>query len=274
MTSLYESGCALAWRYGIQNNPAMKLMSYNILEGGTGRIDPIAEVIRLADADVVALQETWDEALFHKLADRLGMDRFLAANPKNPEGSVGLLTRLRIREATNHAPLEPTLSKSAFSARIESGAQAISFIGLHLHHYETFADEAQRIEELDTILKISMTMPEPTLLAGDFNASHPQQQINLAQARRKTRDRIAPQNNVFPREAIGRVLSSGYADAHALHRAPADFQTSFTTSKPAMRVDYIFVPTPLAQRIKSCDVFKPEIARYASDHYPVVAEFL
>src|SRR6188768_2995900 len=98
----------------------MRIMSYNILEGGTGRIDPLAEAIRLADADVVMLQETWDEALFHKLADRLNMDRFLATNPKNPQGSVGLLSRLKIREAVNHAPLVPQLTKSALSARIES----------------------------------------------------------------------------------------------------------------------------------------------------------
>src|SRR4051812_4167255 len=79
------------------NNSALKVITYNILEGGTGRIDPLAEVIRLSGADIVVLEETWDEALFHKLADRLGMDRFLASNPRNPEGSVGLLTRWTIR---------------------------------------------------------------------------------------------------------------------------------------------------------------------------------
>ena len=36
----------------------MKLMAYNILEGGEGRIDPLAEVIRLADPDVVMAEFT------------------------------------------------------------------------------------------------------------------------------------------------------------------------------------------------------------------------
>ena len=52
----------------------MKIMAYNILEGGEGRIDPLAEVIRLADADVVMVAEAWDDGLFHRLADRVGMD--------------------------------------------------------------------------------------------------------------------------------------------------------------------------------------------------------
>jgi exodeoxyribonuclease III len=250
----------------------MKLMSYNILEGGNGRIDPLAEVIRLANADVVALQETWDESLFHKLADRLGMDRFLAANPKNPEGSVGLLTRLKIRQAINHAPLDSRISKSAFSALIESKQGDIALIGLHLHHYETFADESVRVKELNAILEIARGMRVTPFLAGDFNASHPDQQIDLAAARSKTRERVAAQGDQFPRDAISKVLAASYIDAHAMHHSPADFDTSFTTSKPAMRVDYIFAPQLLAQRINSCIVFKPEIGRYASDHYSVVAE--
>ena len=94
--------------------PNMKICTYNILEGGVGRIDPIAEVIRLAGADVV-IEEAWDEALFHKLADRLGMDRFLADNPRNPEGATGLLTLVQeIREAVNHAPVDKRLTVPPF----------------------------------------------------------------------------------------------------------------------------------------------------------------
>ena len=90
----------------------MRLMTYNILQGGTGRIDPLAEVIRLADVDIVVLQETWDAELFHKLADRLNMDRFLAENPRNPEGATGLLTRGTIRQVVNHSAGETRLARS------------------------------------------------------------------------------------------------------------------------------------------------------------------
>src|SRR5207244_1423736 len=114
-------------------------------------------VIRLADADAVVLQEAWDESLFHKLADRLHMDRFLAENPKNPHGATGLLTRWRIHEAVNHAPLDPRLTRSAFTATIRptqdlglGGGKTQDFVllGLHLHARETLADEAIRLSEL------------------------------------------------------------------------------------------------------------------------------
>jgi hypothetical protein len=79
----------------------MRLMTYNILESGEGRIDPLAEVVRLARAEVVVVQECWDRELFDKLADRLGMDRFQAEMPGNGQGAVGVMSKWKIREAVN-----------------------------------------------------------------------------------------------------------------------------------------------------------------------------
>jgi endonuclease/exonuclease/phosphatase family metal-dependent hydrolase len=259
----------------------MKLMAYNIFEGGAGRIDPLAEVIRLAQADVIIIAEAWDEALFHKLADRLHMDRFLADSPTNPKGATGLLTRLPIIEAINHAPLDQRLTRSAFHAIIELPSLPHSafriphlpLIGLHLHARETLADESIRLSELPALFDIAQQFGDrPHLLAGDFNASHPQQLIDFAQLRPKTQTRLAAQNNEIPRDVIRTILEHGYLDAHALHHPPADFHTSFTTAYPATRVDYLFVTPTLAPHVTSCEIFKPEIAKYASDHYPLLAE--
>jgi exodeoxyribonuclease-3 len=252
----------------------VKICTYNILEGGTGRIDPLAEVLRLAAADVVIIQEAWDASLFHKLADRLGMDRFLAENPANPHGSTGLLSRRPIRTAVNHAPLDKRLTRSAFHAVVEGGSDLpwLPLVGLHLHARETFADEAVRLAELPAIFDIAAALPGPHLLAGDFNTSHPDQVIDIAKLRPSSRQRIAGQNSELPRDVIRHVLARGYVDAHTLHRTPSAFDTTLTTAYPAMRVDFLFVTAGLASRLKSCDVFKPEMARFASDHFPVVAE--
>ena len=251
------------------HNLTMKMMTYNILEGGTGRVDPLAEVIRLAGADVVVLQEAWDLELFHKLADRLGMDRFLAENPRNPEGGVGLLSRLPIKQAVNHAALEDRLTRGLFSAEIQ-GAPLIA--GLHLHAKETHADEAIRLSELTAVLEIAGRLGPSHILAGDFNTSHPQQRIDVEKLRPKARARVRGQGDSMPREVIGRILAAGYVDAHAIHHLPEHFDVSLSTSHPAMRVDFIFVTADLAARVKSCEVFKTEIGRFASDHFPVVME--
>ena len=256
----------------------MRILTYNILEGGTGRIDPLAEVIRLADADVCILQETWDAEQFHKLADRLKMDRFLAENPRNPRGAVGLLSRLPIRQAVNHALLDSRITRGTFSAEIEHpessalSPQSLSFVGLHLCARPTFADEAIRLAEIAAVLNIAQSLPPAHFLAGDFNSHHPQQLIDVASLGPTMRERIASQNNQIPREAISKILAAGYHDAHAFGRTPERFGTSLSTARPNMRVDYFFVTPELAPRIKSCEVFKPEMARFASDHFPVVME--
>lgn len=251
----------------------MRLLTYNILEGGTGRIDPLAEVIRLADADVVVLQETHDGELFHKLADRLHMDRFLAENPRNPTAGTGLLTRGRIRQAVNHAPLDARLTRSAFSAAVQVHSSTLHLVGLHLSPGQTFDDEAARLREVPAIFDIARTLPASHVLAGDFNSVHPQQLVDIARLREKVRQRIAPQNNQLPRQVVTDILAAGYIDAHAAGRTHETFETSFPTSKPALRIDYIFAAGDWTGRLADCRLFTPEISRFASDHFPVVAEF-
>jgi endonuclease/exonuclease/phosphatase family metal-dependent hydrolase len=251
------------------DNLSMKMMTYNIMEGGTGRVDPLAEVIRLAGAEVVILQETWDMELFHKLADRLGMDRFLAENPRNVEGAVGVLSRRAITQAVNHAALDERLTRGALTLFIEG---LPPLLGVHLHAKETLADEAVRLKELDALLEITASLGPSHILGGDFNTSHPLQEIDIEKLRPKARERIRDQEDRLPREVVSRLLAAGYLDAHGLHHAPANFDVSLTTSRPAMRVDYFFITADLGARVKSCEVFKPEIGRFASDHYPVVME--
>ena len=79
------------------------------------------------------------------------------------------------------------------------------------------------------------------------------------------------QGGIIPREVISRMLAAGWMDAHAIGRTPQEFGTSFTTSAPATRVDFLFITPGLASSVASCDVFKPEIARFASDHFPMLA---
>ena len=255
--------------------PIMKIMAYNILEGGEGRIDPLAEVIRLADPDVVMVAEGWDEGLFHKLADRVGMDRFRAENPRNKEGVVGVLSRLKIVEAVNDAALDPRFTKGACHVIVEAGGgKKLPMLGVHLHARETLADEEIRMSELPALFAVGdLFRGRPHVIAGDFNAYHPQQVVDVEKLRGKTKDRIKGQGWQVPRDVVRAILERGYVDAHALHHEAKTFGTSFTTSHSAARVDYVFVTGDLAPRVKSCEVFKPEMARFASDHFPVVCEF-
>jgi exonuclease III len=149
----------------------------------------------------------------------------------------------------------------------------LAIVGVHLPSGERLEDEEKRLAELQALFEVTRLFAgREHVIAGDFNASHPSQQIDLSKVRAKTRDRVLAQGGMFPREVVRQILEHGYVDAHALHHAPESFGTSFTTAHPAMRVDYIFVTAGLAPHVKSCNVFKPEMGRFASDHYPVVCE--
>lgn len=263
----------------------MRIMSYNILEGGLGRIDPIAEVIRQADPDVVIVPETWVAAEFEKLADRLRMECFQAEAPRNPHGHIGLLTRLKLLEAVNYGPLDDRLTRAAFHAVVENRGQPFGVIGVHLHPKETVADEQIRLRELDAILAIAGKFKAmPHVIAGDFNAQHPQQIIDLSKAPDFIQQRLmagesagalpAGMADRLPRAVIARILAAGYVDAHALGRAAQEFQPTFTTAQPVFRIDYIFVSPDLSGRVNSCQTLTYPMTRFASDHLPVLAEIV
>ena len=50
-----------------------RILSYNILVGGTRRVEQLTTVIRAADPDVVGLAEATDPKVVEELASRLGM---------------------------------------------------------------------------------------------------------------------------------------------------------------------------------------------------------
>lgn len=250
----------------------IRIMTYNIFEGGVGRLDPIAEVIRHGDPHVVVLPETWDDEAFIKLAARLKMEYFQAHAAENPHGHVGLLTRLPLREAVNHAALDHRLRRAVLHAVVDAGGLDLPIIGLHVKAGATAAAEAERMAELPIILEIARRFDgRPHVLAGDFNSSHPEQIIDINAVRPRTREEVRDDVTRFPRAFISGLLAAGYCDAHAKHRAPAQFQATFTTQHPALRYDYILVSPDLRPAVVSCDALQLPLGKYASDHYPVMA---
>ena len=93
----------------------MRIVSYNILDGGEGRADPLAEVIEAQRPDVVALVEAEDTTVVERIAKRLKMDYVHA--PGNTHASV-LMSRWTIRESINHAPLHAQFEKSLLEVKV------------------------------------------------------------------------------------------------------------------------------------------------------------
>ena len=254
----------------------MRIFSYNILDGGEGRADPLAEVIAAQDADVVALQEAENDEVLARIARRLKMDYVVAAGAAGK--AVALLSRLAIRDSVNHGAMHPeAITKAFLQATVIDPAGRPWPIGVvHLQHRATEEHERIREREIAVVLGAFETLRRagtPHVLVGDFNANSPDQQIDLARCKPSTREHAATNGGAIPRRVVQRVLDAGYLDTfHVTQPARAAVEGTFTTRFPGQRVDYIFTHSIEPGRIRRAWIEDDRLAKYASDHYPVGAE--
>lgn len=252
----------------------MRILSYNILDGGAGREHLLGKVIEAERPDVVGLVEADDVSVVEALANRLGMD-FIHA-PGNKKASA-LLSRFPIRHSINHAPLRAGITKSLLEAAVIDPSGVEWTIGvLHLHARATEADETIRESEIAQVLEVFRPHREahrPHLLMGDFNANAPYQQIEPTLCKASTRKEFYSNGGYLPRRAIGQLLEAGYADSlRTRYPILSETSGSFSTETPGQRVDYIFTFGIDASRLIKARVVYNEPSRDASDHYPVLLE--
>ena len=252
----------------------MRLVSYNILDGGTGRADPLAEIVLAQRSDIIVLVETQDPAVVERIAARAKMDYIRAGDERQ---SAAILSRWPIIETVDHGALRGEISKALLEASVRGPDGTEWVIGaVHLHAGAFEADEQVREKELGAVLDAfagRRREDHPHVLAGDFNANAPDQRIDPSKCKPKTRRAWEENGGDVPRRVIQRLLDSGYVDTlRAVDEQRAATDVSFTTLHPGQRVDYVlcFGIEPL--RIRNAWIEKDRLAKYASDHYPVGVE--
>jgi endonuclease/exonuclease/phosphatase family metal-dependent hydrolase len=250
----------------------MRLLSYNILDGGEGRADPLAEIIEAQKADLVALIEADNQAVTERIAKRLAMD-FVTGEGKGH--SVALLSRFPIVQSINYSALNPGLSRCCMESTVIDPNGDEWPIGLiHLPAGATDPEESVRLRHIQTMLGFFEKHRQagtPHLLCGDFNSNAPYHNINPARCRKKTQAAWAANGNNLPRRVVQSIMDAGYVDTFT-HEAGADLIGTLDTHHPGQKVDYIFAFGLPADGVKSAWVEQDRLAKYASDHYPVGAE--
>jgi exodeoxyribonuclease-3 len=225
----------------------LRLLTWNIWNGGEGRLDAIERLLREQDADVVALQEANDRAAVETLGERLGMD--VVYGEANSEFAVAWLSRLPIKRAQNFKL--PQLAKTL----LEIEVPGYRLYTTHLIHGRTKQAADRRVEE---VRSIAARLETPCLLVGDFNAVHPEDEVGTPPPREQ-----APADHVA-RRPIQLLLELGLFDCYrALHD---DRGWTYESSHPWFRPDYVFA-TGFQARV--CNVIRTN----ASDHFALVAEF-
>jgi exodeoxyribonuclease III len=224
----------------------MKVLSWNIWNGGLGRVDAIEHLLREQDADVVALQEATDRAAVETLGARLGME--VVYGEANSEFSLAWLSRVPIARAENHRL--PQLEKTLLEIELD-GRRLFT---THLSAGRTRADEPPRVAEVEAILS---RVGDGDVLVGDFNAAHPDDEVEAPPPEEK-----APADYVS-RRPVELVLEAGFTDCfRALNSSERGW--TYLAWHPWARLDYVFA----RQSARACTVVETQ----ASDHFAVVAE--
>jgi endonuclease/exonuclease/phosphatase family metal-dependent hydrolase len=150
-----------------------RVLSYNILVGGTRRIDQIAQMIGSARPDVVGLVEASDPRVVKGLAKRLGMDyRVSGHGTHSLDWQIALLSRLPITHMQVHHRLG-LLSNPLLEVGVqEEDGRALTLFVTHLtasFAHGTRGGDSMRREEAREILRIMRAKKgTPQLLMGDF----------------------------------------------------------------------------------------------------------
>lgn len=235
----------------------IRLLSYNIWEGGTGRLEAIGAVIRREAPDAVALLEANDRAQIEALADTLGMHLVFAEG--NSPYHVAWLTRLPVIHAQNHR--RTVFAKTLLEIVIGWSGTPLHLFATHL----TTPDEEHREAEVETILEIMRPgVGGYQVLAGDFNAIAPGDDIGALHPPGERAARLPGR----ARLAIPALLRAGYVDCY--RRLHQDAGYTYTAQTPWLRIDYLFASPRMAACLETCRVVA---APDASDHLPVAATF-
>jgi exodeoxyribonuclease III len=250
----------------------IRILSYNILAGGEDRLPLIASVIQQQQPDVVALQEARSRSNAEALAHQLGMSLTFGEADNTNKDHVVWLSRLPVLHAENH-PF-PIFAKTFLEIEVLWKGMPLALFTTHLKAGQDLEGEQRRIAEMKAILQLLQAhQNQLQVLVGDFNTLHPTDHPDISAyvAVLKARGEAAPTPQ-FPRKVIPLLLEKGYVDCYrALH--PTTPQASSYTSHQALRVDYIFASSQLAERLSACDIIREGDAQRASDHFPLWAEF-
>ncbi|HEX8181702.1 MAG TPA: endonuclease/exonuclease/phosphatase family protein [Pyrinomonadaceae bacterium] len=242
----------------------MKLLSYNIRFGGRGREARLAEVIKAVAPDLVVFQEAIEPRVIEGLASATGMPYWAARRAY----SIGYISRGPV---AHHEWHRPEGAKHSF-LEIVLGDGGARVFGLHLSARFSKWSERQRAREIRTLLDgIKQHQAGFHVLVGDFNTLAPGELLDVRRMPHWIRALVWLSGRDIQRETIQIMLDAQYVDGYR-HLYPNDKGYTFPVWDPHLRLDYVFLPTPHAARLKSCQVITDlaEAAK-ASDHFPLLA---
>lgn len=256
----------------------MRLMTYNILEGGRShgdRLDAVTGIIAENAPDVLALNECngfLDDGgrTTYELERQLGMRSLIA------ETRTGFHVALFVRghDILEAHPMVDWFHHGALRVKLRLGQEEITVMTTHLCPYSS----ESRVREAQYLA--SHVRDEHVVVMGDMNAisRHDVERMAIDQMLpyRKSRH-VIPGTETPDTRAMDIFESAGLVDLwQSAHpgKDGATLPTPLTddSSRPELRVDYILGTPALQKKLTDCNVLVTEATKAASDHFPIVAD--
>lgn len=234
----------------------VKTMTYNIYgarSGGIPDLQVIADVIKRADPELVALQEvdkfTTRNAnngdIAKELARLTNMDYFFAKAIDTYGGEYGdaVLSKLPVKEKKAYnLEVDPALGgerRSVARILVEKEGKQFYFISTHFDH---LGDERNRIKQAQDFVALAKTFDKPVIVGADFNALPASNTVSILRTH----------------------FSPGCLNGDCT-------QFTFSTANPNRTIDYLIYAPLNAFSTKLYRVY--DWANKESDHFPVLATF-
>jgi endonuclease/exonuclease/phosphatase family metal-dependent hydrolase len=242
----------------------LRVLSYNICRGGSGKKKQLATVITAARPDIVVLQEATVPAVVEQVAKRTGMAQWASTRGE----SLGFMSREKVDQYQWH---HPRLSRHAF-LEIEPAGGNMRIFGVHLSALYSAWTERRRVIELRALLaSIKRHQKGFHVLTGDFNTLAPGDLLDFRKLPNRLRALVWLSGGKIQWRTIQIILDAGYVDGYRVVHG-GDVGYTFPTWAPHVRLDYMFVPAGFASRVVACEIVVHPAAPAASDHFPLLAE--
>lgn len=247
----------------------MRVMTWNIRNGGGSRRRAILEVIDRERPDVLALQELkgFDAYALSQVAEAVGMTGHLS--PSVFGQPVAVLARPPLT-LTRTRSVRVRLHHAAASAVVRTPAGPLTVVSTHLNPWNGY----RRLREARWLAARFRSGHRHVLLAGDLNSLDPSTSHDDRLARLPERYRprhLMPDGSVDVR-AMTAFAEAGFVDLGRDGEPTAPTSQGGGAEFSGMRLDYLLATPRLARHASAARVVRGGAAEHASDHYPVVAD--
>jgi len=251
----------------------LRLMTYNILNGGIGREEQILKVIQNAKPDVLVLQEVYSEDVLKFLSDALNMQYYFGKG--NKRRKVACLSKLPVLSFKSVNPAFP-IWRNIIDVEVETPVgQRVRVIGVHPIAMLGVFFEIWRLWEAKYVIQYIQSLHEDyVVIAGDFNAIAPGEHVQTETMPKWLKWMIYLQGNRVYHFSIKKYLSAGLTDCFRICN-PNDKGFTLPPVHPNARLDYVLASEKMKHYLKSATVLHmPDEVKVASDHLPLVVDFL